>query len=170
MTSGGRPAADATPERPLPTDSVAKPKPWTVPGTPSASRAARSPVVLNMTAVPSTDTASAVHQVTIVGEHTRKRRHHVRAVVCGTPRCSAIGRRPRPPPTLSDNAWPITSTSSSRRASTRSGRSAWLRRHAEHRPRRIQIRSTSKRRPQPAPVPTPADQPTQTLRTPLLRD
>ena len=39
---------------------------------------------------------------------------------------------------------PITATASRRRTSTRSGSSACDRRHAEHRPRRIQIRSTNK--------------------------
>ncbi len=111
--------------------------------TPSASMAARSPVVFNMTAVPSRDTANAVHRMSVVDERTRKRRHHVRTVVCGTPRCSAIGRNPRPPDSLSASPRPITPTSSSRRASTRSGSRAWLRRQTGHRPRRIQIRSTS---------------------------
>jgi len=111
--------------------------------TSSASRAARSPVVFNMTAVPSSDTARAVQLAPIIDERTRKRRHHVRTVVCGTPRCSAIGRRPRVAAALSTNPWPITSTSSNRRVSTRSGNRPWLRRQTGHRPRRIQIRSTS---------------------------
>src|SRR6266542_3359541 len=63
--------------------------------TTNASTAARSSAVFTITAVPSRDTASAVHWMCMAEERSRKRRHHVRTVVCGTPRCSAIGRRPR---------------------------------------------------------------------------
>jgi hypothetical protein len=61
----------------------------------NTSTAARAPVVFTMTAVPSRDTASAMQSMSMADERSRKRRNQVRAVVCGTPRCSAIGRRPR---------------------------------------------------------------------------
>ena len=47
-----------------------------------------------MTDVPTSATASALQSSTNVGERAWKRRHQVRTGVCGTSRCSAIGRRP----------------------------------------------------------------------------
>ena len=57
-----------------------------------------------------------------------------------------LGDRPQPQPTrsiFSTSAVPMTVTTSSRRSKHQSGSNACERRHTAHRPRRIQIRSTS---------------------------
>src|SRR5258708_4582000 len=107
------------------------------------SSAACSPMALTVTRVPSRATASAVHSASNVGDRASKRCHHDRTVVCGTSSCSAIGRSPSPFISLWATLAPITATVSRRRTSTRSGSRACDRRHADHRPRRIHIRSTT---------------------------
>ncbi len=66
--------------------------------------------------------------------------------MCGTPSRAPIGRSPSPWTTFSASPRPITSATSSRRTSTRSGTSAWLRRHTRHRPRRIRIEAVLHRK------------------------
>jgi hypothetical protein len=125
---------------PLPTPNRARAR---CQATPRLASAACSPMALTSTGVPSRATASAAHSASNVGDRAWNRCHHDRTVVCGTSSCSAIGRSPSPRVSLRAKLAPITATASRRRTSTRSGSSACDRRHAEHRPRRIQIRSTS---------------------------
>src|SRR4051794_8436764 len=103
----------------------------------NTSNATRVPMVCRSTStgVPSRLTASEVQWASSVGDRTRKRSHHVRTVVCGTSSRAAIGRRPDPWATFRTIAEPMTVTTSSRRASVRSGNSACVRRHAAQRAR-----------------------------------
>lgn len=91
-------------------------------------------------ASPPSSTATAANAAAQRAAPAEKRRHHPRAVVCGTPRRCAAGRTPERPTATSAITVPTDSTTSSRPTSTNAGSSAWVFPHGPQRTRRTKIR------------------------------
>ncbi len=91
-------------------------------------------------ASPPNSTATAANAAAQRAAPAAKRRHHPRAVVCGTPSRSAAGRTPERPAATSAITVPTDSTTSSRPTSTNAGSSAWVFPHGPQRTRGTKIR------------------------------
>jgi len=76
------------------------------------------------TPAPPNSTAKAAKATATRAARAAKRRHHPRAVVCGTPRRPAGGRTPERPTPTSAITSPTDSTTSSRPTSTNAGNTA----------------------------------------------